>query len=183
MTPKPDRPSRAPLFDALRTFRRLPLLAAILLLTACSQTPQAYFVHQPVPVGAYNLTVTGSDLHQYGDRAILKVRFRIEAANGQPDLERFFRKVRFSVHDSEDKAYDSHPFPEIRPGTNPLQAMEAARKHAGDMEEMLKSIGADTERWELLVLLPASAHNLKLYIRNRSANSGQPNLAAVDLAR
>jgi len=183
VTPEPDRPSRAPLFDALRTLRRLPVFAIVLLLTACSQTPQAYFVHQPVPVGAYNLTVTGSDLHQFGNEAYLTVRFQLEAANGKPDLERFFGRVRFSVHDSEDKAYDSRPFPDIRMGTNPLQSMEAARKHADNIEEMRKNIGADTEHWELLVALPASAHNLKLYIRNRSADFGQPNLAAVVLAR
>ncbi len=165
--------------------RRLVLILP-LFLAGCAQEPVVFNVNHPIPVGDYNLTVTGSDLHQFGEafghEAYLTVRFRLDPLNSEPDIRRFMGKVRFTLLDSEEKSYRCSPIPDFDLA-NPTQLLESIKKQADDPEGFLKELSSGYQRWQLLAKIPASAHGFRLRIRNRDTDSGQPRLASIDLMR
>jgi hypothetical protein len=168
----------------MRWLRPVALLA--LLLAACSSPPpRAYGIGHPIPLGPCVVSVEGSDLSSWADKALLTVHFQLQCSSKPAGLKLFFAKYHnaFSLRDGDGKKYDGLAFPEPKRGMDPASMFEALKKRPKTFEEMMANLGMDPDRWSVMFVVPAYSRGFSLHIENRAPQSGQPSAASVDLYR
>lgn len=157
-----------------------------LLFAACSAPPpQAYGIGHPIPLGPYVVSVEGSDLASWEDRALLTVHFQLQCSTKPPDLKLFFNKYldAFSLQGGDGKKYAGFPVPEPKRGMDSASMFEALRQRPKTFEEMVANLGMDPDRWMVMFAVPAYSRGYTLYIENRAPGSDQPRVASIDLHR
>ena len=162
------------------------MLVLALLLAACSSPPpQAYGIGHPIPLGPCVVSVEGTDLSSWEDRALLTVHFQLQCSTKPPGMKLFFQEYRnaFSLRDGDGKSYKGFPFPEPKRGTDPGSMFEALKKRAKTFEEMMANLGMDPDHWSVMFSVPAYSRGYTLHIENRARRAGQHGAASIDLYR
>ncbi len=151
----------------------------------CSATPQRFERGQKIPLGAYSLAVTRTELIELKGELAVLAYFRCDETGNREEAEKFQLRFlgAFRLQDSSGRKHMGVPLP--------AQSVQYARMGAGgaidsgQMQDLFDSLGTggDAHEWVVIFGSPSDASRLTLIIYNPDTREGQPKAAAVELGR